>query len=113
MARLTAEERRVLPNSAFAGPNRSYPVEDKAHARNAKARASEMANKGKLSTSTEKRIDRMADRKLEARPEPTARGAKGKGHEMPGMGSHAGSKVHGPHMNVVNAASHGMKLKHC
>lgn len=44
MARLTAAARKKLPASAFAGPNRSYPVEDKAHARNAKARASQFAS---------------------------------------------------------------------
>lgn len=33
MARLTTAARNALPDSAFAGPNRSYPVEDAAHAR--------------------------------------------------------------------------------
>ena len=33
MAKLTAAQRRALPDSDFAGPNRTYPVEDKAHAR--------------------------------------------------------------------------------
>lgn len=32
--------RRALPDSAFAGPGRSYPIPDKAHARNALSRAS-------------------------------------------------------------------------
>jgi hypothetical protein len=32
MARLTASTRRALPDSAFAGPGRTYPMEDKAHA---------------------------------------------------------------------------------
>lgn len=44
MAKLTTKARKALPSSAFAGPGRSYPVEDKAHARNAKARASQFAS---------------------------------------------------------------------
>jgi hypothetical protein len=64
MARLTAAKRRSLPKRDFGGPDRSYPMPDKAHARNAKARASEMYRKGKLSASAKAKIDRMADRKL-------------------------------------------------
>ncbi len=33
MARLTAAQRRALPASDFAGPGRSYPVNDANHAR--------------------------------------------------------------------------------
>ena len=41
MAKLTSKERNKLPDSAFAGPHRSFPVEDENHARNALARASQ------------------------------------------------------------------------
>lgn len=44
MAKLTSKARKALPSSAFAGPDRSYPIEDKAHARNALARASQHAS---------------------------------------------------------------------
>jgi hypothetical protein len=44
MARLTSAERNALPDSAFAGPHRSYPIEDASHARNAMARASQHAS---------------------------------------------------------------------
>ncbi len=64
MAKLHSKERNALPNSAFAGPGRSYPVEDASHARNAKARASEMEHKGKLSKGAMEKIDAKADRKL-------------------------------------------------
>jgi hypothetical protein len=40
MAKLKAAQRKKLPASDFAGPNRSYPVNDKNHARNALARSS-------------------------------------------------------------------------
>lgn len=64
MAKLTATKRKKIPSSEFAGPDRSYPVNDKSHARNAKARASEMENKGKLSASSKAKIDAKADRVL-------------------------------------------------
>lgn len=32
MSRLTAKERNALPDSTFAGPDRSFPIPDKAHA---------------------------------------------------------------------------------
>ncbi len=41
MAKLTAKARDALPDSAFAGPGRSFPVQDASHARNALARASQ------------------------------------------------------------------------
>jgi len=64
MAKLTAKARKRLPASDFAGPDRSYPVQDKPHARNAKARASQAVNAGRMSRSTEARIDVKADRTL-------------------------------------------------
>lgn len=62
--KLTAKQRNKLPASSFAGPNRSYPVNDASHARNAKARASEMANRGRISASEKAHIDARADRVL-------------------------------------------------
>jgi hypothetical protein len=44
MAKLTAAKRNALPSSVFAGPDRSYPVPDASHARNALARASQHAS---------------------------------------------------------------------
>ena len=42
MAKLTSAERKALPKSAFAIPGgRKYPVEDKAHARNALTRVAQ------------------------------------------------------------------------
>jgi hypothetical protein len=49
MAKLTAASRNKLPKSSFAGPGRSYPVEDRSHAANAKARAKQQLDKGNLS----------------------------------------------------------------
>ncbi len=41
MAKLTAKTRNALPGKSFAGPDRSYPIEDASHARNALARVSQ------------------------------------------------------------------------
>lgn len=40
MAKLHAKQRNALPTKDFAGPDRSYPIADRSHARNALARAS-------------------------------------------------------------------------
>jgi hypothetical protein len=59
MAKLTTKARKAIPTSKFAGPNRSYPIEDKAHARNAKSRAAQFA-----SPALKARIDARADKVL-------------------------------------------------
>lgn len=43
MAKLTTKQRKGLANKSFAGPDRSYPIENASHARNALARASQHA----------------------------------------------------------------------
>ena len=73
MAFLTAESRKKINPSQFAGPDKSYPVEDKAHARAAKSRASAAVNAGRMSKSEESKIDAKADRKL-GKPVKTDRG---------------------------------------
>jgi hypothetical protein len=65
MAKLTTDKRKKIPKKEFGLPGeKKYPMEDKAHARNAKARASEMVNKGKLSKSSESKIDAKANKVL-------------------------------------------------
>lgn len=65
MAELTTKRRKALPKSDFALPEeRAYPVNDKSHARNAKARASQMEKQGKLSPSSKAKIDAKANKVL-------------------------------------------------
>jgi hypothetical protein len=64
MAKLTAKARSKIPSKQFAGPDRSYPIEDKAHARNAIARASQQQNAGNLSLEQAVRIKAKARAKL-------------------------------------------------
>jgi hypothetical protein len=65
MAELTTKRRKALPKSEFALPSeRKYPVDTKARAANAKARATQEVAKGKLSASAKAQIDRKADKVL-------------------------------------------------
>jgi hypothetical protein len=41
MSTLTTKRRKSLPKTSFAGPNRTYPIPDAAHARNALARVAQ------------------------------------------------------------------------
>lgn len=68
MAILISKDRKKLAASKFGLPGqRKYPMPDKSHARNAKARASEEFNKGRLSASEKSQIDAKADRKLKGK----------------------------------------------
>lgn len=65
MSKLTAEKRNKIPKKEFGLPGeKKYPMEDENHARNAKARASEMERKGKLSASNKSKIDSKANKVL-------------------------------------------------
>jgi len=64
MAKLTAAARKRLPDSAFAGPGRSYPVQNRSHAANAKARATQQVKKGNLSPAAAAKIRARANKVL-------------------------------------------------
>jgi hypothetical protein len=65
MAKLTAAKKKAEPKKEFGLPaERKYPMPDASHARNAKARASQMEHQGKLSASDKEKIDAKADRIL-------------------------------------------------
>lgn len=64
MTKLTTAERNRLPDSAFAGPHRSFPVPDKAPARAAKSRASQAFNAQRITKLGEEKIDAKADNVL-------------------------------------------------
>ena len=74
MSKLTTKQRNKLPKSDFGLPGEGkYPMPDKAHAANAKARATQMVKKGKLSPSSKSKIDAKANRVLDK----GSRGGKG------------------------------------
>lgn len=65
MAKLTAKQRNKLPKSKFGLPGkRAYPMPDKKHAANAKARATQMFKRGRLTESGRDHIRAMANRML-------------------------------------------------
>jgi hypothetical protein len=76
MADLTPKKREQLEPKEFGLPERArtpdqrrdtgnYPMPDKAHARNAKARAAQQHEAGNLSKDELERIDRKADKILD------------------------------------------------
>jgi hypothetical protein len=65
MAILKAKARNKLPASEFGEPgDRKYPMPDASHAGNAKARARQQLNAGKLSRGEYDKIVAKANRKL-------------------------------------------------
>ena len=111
MAKLTAAARRRIPKSEFAGPHESYPVNDKPHARNAKARASQAVNAGRMSRSEEHRIDAKADRVL-GKSHSTHEGKTLK-HEHECKGKHCKHPSHGKsHERHEKHAEHKGKHHH-
>ena len=65
MAELTTKGRKALTKGTFGLPGeRKYPMPDKAHAANAKARATQMVAKGKLSAWSAAKIKAKANKVL-------------------------------------------------
>jgi hypothetical protein len=65
MAKLTTAAKNKEPKQEFGLPEeRKYPMPDASHARNAKARASQMEKQGKLSAADKKKVDTKADKIL-------------------------------------------------
>jgi hypothetical protein len=62
--KLYAADRKKMPKSSFAGPGRSFPVNDANHARLAIGGATRSFNAGNISKSTEESIKSKARGKL-------------------------------------------------
>jgi hypothetical protein len=76
MVKLTAAARKKVPKKEFGLPgSKKYPMPDKSHAANAKARATQMEKKGKLSASSKAKIDAKANKVLgEGKKKPMKKG---------------------------------------
>lgn len=61
---LNAAKRKTMPASEFAGPNRSFPINDATHARLAIGGATRSMRAGNISESEAKSIKAQARRKL-------------------------------------------------
>jgi hypothetical protein len=67
MPRLTSKDRKSEPKEEFGLPGeRKYPMPDRRHAANAKARAEQQFEKGKLTATQKKSIDAKANKKLKS-----------------------------------------------
>lgn len=65
MAVLSTARRKALPKGEFGLPgSRKFPMPDRSHAANAKARASQQVAKGNLSPAAKSQIDAKANRIL-------------------------------------------------
>jgi hypothetical protein len=65
MAKLSTASRSKLSSKSFGMPkSRKYPMPDRSHAANAKARATQMVEKGKLSPSSAAKIKAKANKIL-------------------------------------------------
>jgi len=64
MGKLTAKQRKSMTSKDFALPGKRFPVNDRAHAANAKARATQAVKAGRMSKSTAAKIDARANRVL-------------------------------------------------
>jgi hypothetical protein len=66
MATLTEKKRDNLKDSTFGLPEEhKYPMPDKSHAANAKARATQQKKAGNLTAAEKAKIDRKADKILD------------------------------------------------
>lgn len=62
MAKLTTAARKKIPKSEYGLPGaKKYPMPDRSHAANAKARAAQQVNAGNLSPSGEAQIVKKAN----------------------------------------------------
>ena len=62
MAKLSTSKRNTLKKSSFGLPGaRKYPMPDRSHAANAKARASQAVHAGRMSAATAAKIDAKAN----------------------------------------------------
>lgn len=67
MSKLTTKQRKKIPAKKFAGPGKSYPVEDKAHARAAIQDAPKGVKAGNITPMQEAMIDAKARKVLKGK----------------------------------------------
>jgi len=66
MSKLSTQSRKSIPKGEFGLPEqKKYPMPDRRHAANAKARASQEEHRGLLSSADKKRVDNKADKILD------------------------------------------------
>lgn len=108
MAKLTAAKRRAIPSKDFAGPDRSYPIENPSHARNALARASGKPVEARVRAAVHRKYPSIGEKsvsKKEPRGKRPSEALNERGHfENQGKGEIGHSEFH--------ALDHGTKHDH-
>lgn len=64
MAKLTEKDRQAMPKKEFAGPKKSFPINDKVHARMAISGATRSERAGNISMAEAAKIKAEARKKL-------------------------------------------------
>lgn len=67
MAILTTKQRKAMPQAEYALPGKRFPVNDRSHAANAKARATQGVKAGTLSPAQAKKVDAAANKVLKGK----------------------------------------------
>jgi hypothetical protein len=102
VAKLKAAARKKLPKGDFAGPGRSFPIEDATHARMAISGATRSERAGNISSSEEASIKAKARAKLKGGGEHPRSGARdGLGRGKGGLAVHdsaRGANIHSDRM---------------
>lgn len=101
MADLTADKRKGMSSSEFAGPHKSFPINDREHARLAIGGATRAEHAGNISSSEEAHIKSEARAKLGE-----------KGGDPPAHEDHkaAVAKMHPEHVHHLVKAAHDGKF---
>lgn len=99
MARLKAATRSKLPKGDFAGPGKSFPIEDKKHARLAIGGATRSERAGNISAGEEATIKSAARAKLSkgGGEHPKSGARDGLGHGKGGLAVHSSAAAVGIH----------------
>lgn len=98
MAILSSSDRKQMPKSEFAGPGRSFPVNDKNHARAAISGATRSERAGNISASEEDAIKGKAHAKMGE-----------KGGNTPSEHKSAVAKMHPAHVHKLVMDAHAGK----
>lgn len=81
MAKLHAAARNALPSKDFAMPSaRKYPIENRSHAANAKARASGKPEQGRVDAAVARKYPNMGKGGSDPKPTPKPRAKAGPEH---------------------------------
>lgn len=77
MSKLTTKQRNAMPAAQFGQPaKRAFPMPDASHAANAKSRATQAVNAGRMSPATAGKIDAKANKVLGKAPAKSMGAAK-------------------------------------